>query len=573
LINNQKQFLEFEGNKSDKEILKYLEKELNADSGEILIKNKRNLKYYGEDINIIFASLDYIEIENEKFRNFDANIDNIESLYIEIAYDYSLCYEMREYDDIRKNQVLGKKEKSIKKIDLIFSVIVGLLFGISLFYNAEGINTVGVWTTFVSFVIGGYLLWFKGRNIKSSTGVAVLITGAALSITFSIFSNEVFRAINIFVVPIFILGGIRLAFTSEIEFVFLGFLKKILYLVIVSPLTHAEGIKILALFRTDKKRTEKSGLAKDIIIGLIISIPILGILGAILASASSQFASIVVNLVINLFNFNLSSLENLIFGFIVSVAIFAYMVVFLNTMNVQFDGGVKIVNEKKEVEVKLNVRILNTVLIMINGLYLVFVLSTLNQEVETFSSVAREGFFQLVFVVLLNIIMIMFFRGKTKENKISKVLYAIMTALSLCMAASSIKSLVIYIGGYGLTRLRFISIVFVGFLMILLVVLLINIFKKFKMWNYIIIIAMIFYIGVNYINMDAYIVKYNVNRYTQSGDERLLDVDYLTSLSYDAKFEIADGVDKGYFNKDVLKKFKSKDLEWFDYNYYECSNL
>ncbi|MGL5069153.1 MAG: DUF4153 domain-containing protein [Sarcina sp.] len=573
LISSENKFLEFEGSKTDKEVLKFLEEKLSIEKDEIIIKNKRQLKYYNEDINVVFASLNGIEIENDKFRNFNSIIDNLDSLYIEIAYDYSLFYELREKHELRKNEVLKTQEKKTKQIDLMFAAIIGLIFGFSLFSSASGVNGVGIWTTFVSLLVSAYLLWFKKVNVKNIMGVVVLATGIILSITFSIFSNGMLRGINIFVVPIFILGGIRLTFMGDIEFVFLGFLRKMLYFTIISPLTNNQGIVVSKLFKSDKKKTEKTGLARDIIIGLVISVPVLLILGGMLVSASSGFEDLVIEMISALFNFNLTGLEYFLFGIITSVVVFGYMILFLNTTNVQFDGGTKSILESNGLELKLNIRILNTVLVMINVLYLAFVVSSLNQTVDTYSGVARQGFFKLIFVVVINIVIIMFFRTKTGNSKFSKVLYAIMTIFSLWMAGSSIKSLAIYIGGYGLTRLRFISIIFVGFLIILLGMLLVNIFMKFKMWNYTLIIAMVFYVAVNYINMDAYIVKYNVDKYAQSGQERYLDEYYAQSLSYDAKFEIADAVKKGYFNSSILDNFKAKDTQWFEYNYYECSQV
>ena len=573
LISDKSKFLEFEGSKTDKEVLKFLEKELGIEKDEVEIKNKRQLKYYNEDINVIFASLNGIEIENDKFRNFNSQVDTLESLYIEIAYDYSLLYDLREKHELRKNEVIENKVRKVKQIDLIFAAIVGLLFGFSLFYGANDINGVGIWTTFVSFVIGGYLLWFKGVNVKNIMGVVVLATGIILSITFSIFSNGMLRDINIVVVPMFILGGIRLTFMENVEFVFLGLLRRILYFTIVSPLTNSQGVIISKLFKNDKKKTEKTGLARDIMIGLVISVPVLLILGGILVTASAGFEDAVINLIGAIFSFNLTGIEYLLFGLITSIVVFGYMILFLNTMNVQFAGGTKSTMESNDIVVKLNIRILNTVLVMINILYLAFVVSSLNQTVDTYSGIARQGFFKLIFVVVINIVIIMFFRTKTGDSKFSKVLYAIMTIFSLWMATSSMRSLATYIGGYGLTRLRFISIIFVAFLMILLVMLLVNIFIKFKMWNYTLIIAMVFYVGVNYINMDAYIVKYNVNKYVESGQARYLDSAYTETLSYDAKFEIAEAVKAGYFENYVLYEFRAKDSHWFNYNYYENSKL
>lgn len=578
LINNENKFLEFIGEKNNEEIKTFIKDEVGIEEESILIFNTRKLKFYGEEINVIFTkSITENEFINE-FREFNTLFDNLESLYIEIVYDYSLFCEGYADRDIRTREKLGEKEKKVKRVDLIFSIIMGLLFGLSLFYGADGINTVGIWTTFVSIAIAGYLLIVKKGKIKNIFGGVVVGAGVVLSITFSIFTNDMLRILNLIIVPVFILGGMRLLFTDEIEFSFLGFINKLLYIVAVNPFINSQKIYLLKLFNDENKGENKNkGLLKDILIGVAISIPALVILGGILSTANSYFAELLMNFTSSIFNFNLSGIENCLFGILSSVIVFLYLQLFLNTINVQLMGGEK----KKDIdpnrkEVKLNIRILNTVLVMINGLYLVFVLSTMQHQTDVYSAIARQGFFQLIFVVVLNIIIIMSFEKRTQNMMFSKILFAIMTVLSGFMGLSSVLSLGSYINAYGLTRLRFISIIFATLLIILLVMVFVNIFKKFKMWNYVLIMFMVAYVGVNYINMDAYTVKFNVNKYEQSHDERYLDEYYLGSLSKDAKFELADAVKKGYLSKDVLyyhvpnEEYHNtpQNTKWFEYNYY-----
>ncbi|MGL5576501.1 MAG: DUF4153 domain-containing protein, partial [Sarcina sp.] len=406
--------------------------------------------------------------------------------------------------------------------------------------------------------------------------------GVLLSITFSIFTNEMLRVLNLLVVPIFILSGVKLLFADEIEFSFFGFIKKVLSLAIVKPLTNNQKIYIFKLFSdSNKGKNGNKGILKDIFVGVAISIPALIILGGMLSSANNYFADLLGNFINEIFSFNLDGFQSLLFGILTGGIVFLYLQMFLNTMNVQFSGG-NIKNEHPNRKVvKLNVRILNTVLVMINILYLVFVFSTMQHKTEVYSQIAREGFFQLIFVVVINISIIMSFEKKTKNNIFSKILFAIMTVLSGFMGVSSVISLKEYINAYGLTQLRFISIIFAVLIIVLLIMVFVNIFKKFKIWNYALIMFIVAYVGINYINMDAYIVKFNVNKYEQTKDSRYLDKYYLGSLSKDAKFELADAVKKGYLSKDVLyyqvpdEEYHSipQNSKWFEYNYYKDSEI
>ncbi|MGL4654533.1 MAG: DUF4153 domain-containing protein [Sarcina sp.] len=585
LIDNENKFLEFNGERNNEKVKSFIKDEIGIEKDNISIVDNKELNFYGEKINVIFTKVMYEgELKNE-FREFNTLVDNLESLYIEIAYDYTLFYEGRGNVEIRTREKLGEKEKKVKKIDLIFSIVMGLIFGISLFYGADGINTVGIWTTFASVVITAYLMTVKKGKVKNIFGGIVVGVGVLLSITFSIFTNDMLRALNLLIVPTFILGGMRLLFMNKIEFTFWGFIKKILYLVVINPLINSQKIYILKLFNEENvegKKDKNKGLLKDIFIGVGISIPALLILGIILGSANSYFADLMSNVINVLFDFHLGNFQNFLFGIVATVIVFVYVQIFLNSMNVQFEGGEK----RKDIHpnrktVRFNVRILNTVLVMINGLYLVFVLSTMRHQTDVYSEIAREGFFQLIFVVLLNIIIIMSFEKKTNNKMFSKILFATMTILSGFMGVSSVISLGNYIDVYGLTSLRFISIIFAALLMILLLMIFINIFKKFKMWNYALIMFMIAYVIVNYINMDAYIVKFNVNKYEKTHNERYLDKYYLRTLSKDAKFQIADAVKEGYLPESILNYYISNENyhnipqnnKWFEYNYYADSQI
>ena len=122
------------------------------------------------------------------------------------------------------------------------------------------------------------------------------------------------------------------------------------------------------------------------------------------------------------------------------------------------------------------------------------------------------------------------------------------------MSIRSMMALKSYVEALGFTRLRFLSLVFAGFLLIVLVLLLINLFKKFKVWNYIIIIGIVIYIGLNYCNMDNLIVDYNTNNFNKSGNVKVLDKEYLDTLSND------------YQNLKIQNNTNNK--KWFEFNYY-----
>ena len=92
---------------------------------------------------------------------------------------------------------------------------------------------------------------------------------------------------------------------------------------------------------------------------------------------------------------------------------------------------------------KLDKDMVNTILVLINILYLIFTYiqikylyircNNYNSIPEEYSNYARSGFFQLVAVVVLNIIIIIYFKNKIDNSKLTCALNTLMTVISINM--------------------------------------------------------------------------------------------------------------------------------------------
>jgi two-component system sensor histidine kinase BaeS len=104
----------------------------------------------------------------------------------------------------------------------------------------------------------------------------------------------------------------------------------------------------------------------------------------------------------------------------------------------------------------------------------------------------------------------------------------------LVIIFSAFKRLTLYIDTYGMTELRFYVSGFIGFLGIIFILLAVKFIfeKKENFFTFATLLTMIiFLIGVNLINPDAYIAKQNLTRFDQTGK---IDALYLMNLSPDA---------------------------------------
>lgn len=161
----------------------------------------------------------------------------------------------------------------------------------------------------------------------------------------------------------------------------------------------------------------------------------------------------------------------------------------------------------------------------------------------TYSRYAREGFFQLLFVCALNLVIVLCCMALFRE---SKTLKGLLTTISVCtyiMLASSAYRMILYIQVYHLTFLRIFvlwTLFVIAFLMLGSLIHLHN--NNFPFFRYCMVVTTVCYILFAFSHPDYFIARYNiavieditkqkdlVNVYEQYGD-----LNYVTSLSADA---------------------------------------
>ena len=72
----------------------------------------------------------------------------------------------------------------------------------------------------------------------------------------------------------------------------------------------------------------------------------------------------------------------------------------------------------------------------------------------TYARYAREGFFQLLFVCILNVIIVLLGSGLFRRNKVLNAFLILITLCTYIMIASSAYRMGLYVSEYGLTATR-----------------------------------------------------------------------------------------------------------------------
>ena len=301
------------------------------------------------------------------------------------------------------------------------------------------------------------------------------------------------------------------------------------------------------------------GEVRKVIFGILITIPFLIIIIPILMSSDMVFKEISFDLLSNI-----KITWDIFFRICFCLVCSSYLYVFW--IDDKFDISKPIQGEEKEESIMSQFYIsIQTFLVIINIIYGLFVYVQIkylfinNGSLPfgiTYSQYAREGFFQLIVIVGINVLLILITEFINKDKKIFiRILEVLTLLMTFIMSISAYYRMILYQQHAGYTRLRllvFIFLIFIGILIIFMGAYLVT-YKKILI-NVIFAYIVIFYVGVNWFNFDGFIAKKNIERYNATGK---IDEAYLFALSSDAYEDIMEYV----LNRDTINKKRVDNLQ------------
>ena len=305
------------------------------------------------------------------------------------------------------------------------------------------------------------------------------------------------------------------------------------------------GCMFKAMFEGKKKGNNK--ILLKILLGIGIAVvPTLIIFG--LLSYDSDFTT----LLNNIFDFDFDKFWSHLGSLILGVPLGLYLYgLFISSVDNKCKSILSEENSAKALS-KMRIAPVATILaatIPILFLYVVFFISQWKYYISGFTGVlpekssyaayAREGFFQLCTVAVINLIIItaviLFLKRSHKIGRLFlKSIVLTFSVATLILICTAVAKMIMYINVYGLTPKRVYSTWFM--LLIALVFILISLkmfIKKLKVvaLTFVITVSMFALIAIP--NVDAFITKYNVNRYI-SGSLETVDLDSMVDLGTSA---------------------------------------
>lgn len=432
------------------------------------------------------------------------------------------------------------ENSTIKKWRLgffFFALLVAFAFDF-LFWNVKVLG-FGFFLFVSVYTIGFTALVYLSKQLSQPRALWLLLPILILAIDVLVFSNLFVQHFVPLLMVILLFAYSFLLTLKNPEKINFDFLK----LKFLKNLGQVKN-KLSQLFSDfDFSKSDKnSELYKKILLGVLASLPILLVFFALFLSADSVFA----HKVYNLFDFKIEpSTVFRIFRFVFftfAIALFFYILL---------DSKHKIEkNEKKFI--KIDKTIVTVILSLINILFASFVVIQLQYLFGStsfvadnglrFADYARQGFFQLAWVIVLSaIILIVFYRSASEHGShIALKLLKIFLILQVgVIAMSALKRMNLYQDAYGFTTLRLYVEWFIYFCLSVITFTAISLsidFEFRKFFNISVVLGVLALTIVSSLNVDKVIAKKNIDRYLN--DNKAVDLDYLSRLSSDALEEI-----------------------------------
>lgn len=420
----------------------------------------------------------------------------------------------------------------------------------------------------ILFIIPLLLLIYyilKSQNkIINKKGLLFMIPIILLSLTYYIFDSSTFRILNIPVLIILFL--LMYIYTIKPTYSIKDIINDIVDL-ISKPLDCISNIFHLVINSISNK-LKLSNNTKQNIKSLIIILPVVIIVLYLLSSADQVFESIFKNLFTYLEELSLPNIiENLIARLITITILFFYLSATISFLLHNFPKA-KSNNDNKKI--KLDSHTIKLLLMILNIIYIVFDIVQINSLILhqvsmdiTYAEYAREGFFQLMFVSFINLMIILI--SKSSEDKSNARFICRMSItmifLTLIIIISAFIRMYMYESQYGYTLLRllvYITLITEIILLIPTIKYILN--SKFNIVKSYMMIVVTIYTITNFMNVDYIIAYRNVNRYYEKNDIDLIylkndhtdNISMLVDLYHKTKDqEIKDQLDDYFENLEV----------------------
>lgn len=412
------------------------------------------------------------------------------------------------------------------------SIVYALVYTVCVYKNISGI-TVPVW---IAATIG-YVCYIVGRldrKLKKDSAfymIMMLLLGISTFLTGNRYIIWLNYAAFFLLLICFVLHNLKedgdwdfIAYVSETAVAVGGAVNSI-----AQPFVDANAYVLT-------RNKKENGKTKYVLLGICIAVPLTLFLGVILVTADMVFADMIGNL-FDMFLFPVhifGVLFMLCFGFFSAYCGIRYVAAHpQNVLRTREKKGEPVI----AITVTLAVALLYLVFCAIQILYL-FVGHMELPDGITYAEYARTGFFQLLFVCILNLLLVLGIKRFFRQSRILDIILLVISFCTLIMTASSARRMLLYIEAYHLTFLRVAVLVSLFAIVLLMIGVMASILRpSFPLFGYGFAVVGVIYLVFSFAHVDYFIADYNLTQVQSDGTTR--DYGYISRLSTDAAPAIA----------------------------------
>lgn len=294
--------------------------------------------------------------------------------------------------------------------------------------------------------------------------------------------------------------------------------------------------KLSPAFRGLRQGIRESGTAGKksgaVLLGIVISVPLLAIVIPLLIRADAAFDAL------------LQKLPDWNFGEIISSIILGALLA-----GYLYIRGTALRHAPREapdtvVRKGTNPLTINTVLIAVSAVYVVYLISQLAYfsggfsgilpEGYTMAEYARRGFFEMAWLCAINLGIIALGVGLVRKQNtaplMTRLVCLFIGIVTLFLVVSASAKMFLYISSFGLTRLRVLTEVIMLWLGLSTLTVCLWLFApKLPYMKLVLVLALIMGAAVAWADVDTVVARYNVTAY-QNEKLDTVDVDYLDQL-------------------------------------------
>ncbi|MEE1076539.1 MAG: DUF4173 domain-containing protein [Acutalibacteraceae bacterium] len=339
-----------------------------------------------------------------------------------------------------------------------------------------------------------------------------------------------------------------------------SFLNEIMTSIFVYPFENY-GALFGAVFKKSKNN-QKSNL-KWILLGLCIAVPLVCVVSYLLIKSDDMFKAMFSAIFDDFLSKVLKYLWYAVVGLPVAMAVFSiWYTKYTEDKKEVLSKNNNASSYSKKEKFIANSRIappammyaISIPLCCVYFLYLIsqvsyfisFIADNLLPKDYTIVDYARNGFFELCVVVAINIVLILLLlilteRPNNVMPKGLRVITILMSAFTLIFIGTALYKMFMYIKTYGFTPARIHTILFMSFLLVIFVLIIANqFFKNMKFPAIVMVVAILFMLGYNIIDVDSFVAKQNIKLYKEDkiswmGMDLVYELDY-SALGYLAEF-------------------------------------